>query len=252
MQLAKHVKQGQLIYFTKQDGELSVSENEYYRWLAFGDVIQSVMHKRNVWQLTLPHQTAMLLPLLFSCPKSIIECGLGGGNFARFLTHLQQDIKFTSIECNKSVIDCFEKYFNPDDTKITIIKDRAEHWLENHLEQAPDWLICDVYQQQLVDFKDTIALLSTFVNAIDSTSCLSINLPDASDQEVNLCLTVLQQLQSNHRIVYFHVPNYLNIVIHLVPEHWRIENVPKKNKYSYLAKPIYQKWRGFWQHFKEI
>jgi len=251
MQLAKHVKQGNLTYLSQQGDALSISENEYYRWLAFGDVIQSVMHKRKPWKLTLPHQTVMLLPLLFFRPINIIECGLGGGNFARFLTHLHPEITFTSIECNKKVIDCFNEYFNPEQAHINVIESRAEHWLEQTNIENPDWLICDVYQQQLLEFKETIALLSTFVNAVDSTSCLSINLPDASDQEVNLCLTVLQQLQTNHRIVYFHVPSYLNIVIHLIPEHWRIDNVPQKNKFAYLSKNVYQHWRGFWRHFKE-
>lgn len=87
---------------------------------------------------------------------------------------------------------------------------------------------------------------------LNPNACLSINLPDSSDQEVNLCLTVLQQLQTNHRIIYFHIPNYLNIVIHVVPDHWRVENILKKNKYSYLPKRTYAHWRKFWQYFKEI
>ena len=90
------------------------------------------------------------------------------------------------------------------------------------------------------------------MNTLAADTCLSINLPDSSDQEVNLCLTVLQQLQTQHRIVYFHVPNYLNVVIHVLPEHWPIDYPSRKNKYSYLTKRLYVRGLKFWQHKKEI
>lgn len=262
MQLVKHVEQGKLLYLSQSydnigSDAISISENNYFRWLAFGEVIQSVMHKRKPWLPTLPHQTMMLLPLLFFKPQNIIELGLGGGNLARFLTHLSDEINFTSIECNSAVVDSFEQYFNPQDAKISIIHSRAETWLADQALSAQtteslDWLICDVYQQQLIDFKETVKLLEVFMAAISSNTCLSINLPDSTDQEVNLCLTVLQQLQSNHRIVYFHVPNYLNIVIHVLPEHWPIDFPKRKNNHSYLKKRLYARGLTFWQHLKEI
>ena len=70
MQLAKHIDNSKLLYLSQSYGNksadaISINENNYFRWIAFGDVIQSVMHKRKPWLLTLPHQTMMLLPLLF-------------------------------------------------------------------------------------------------------------------------------------------------------------------------------------------
>jgi len=262
MQLVKHIEKGKLLYLSQSydnqsSDAISISENNYFRWIAFGDVIQSVMHKRKPWLLTLPHQTMMLLPLLFFKPQKIIELGLGGGNLARFLKHLSDDINFSSVECNQAVIDSFEQYFNPEQASITIVHNRAEDWLLDQNKsgvttESLDWLICDVYQQQLIDFKETIKLLEVFMSAISSNTCLSINLPDSNDQEVNLCLTVLQQLQTNHRIVYFHVPNYLNVVIHVLPEHWPIDFPNRRNKHSYLNKRIYTHGLTFWQHLKEI
>ena len=103
MQLLKHIAQGKLVYLSQGKEALSVSENEHYRWLAFHHnnnepVIQSVMHKRKPWQLTLPHQTALLLPLLFFKPNNVVELGLGGGNLDRFLAHLSTNITIKSIE----------------------------------------------------------------------------------------------------------------------------------------------------------
>jgi len=262
MQLTKHIEIGKLLYLSqsydnKSSDAISISENDYYRWIAFDDVIQSVMHKRKPWQLTLPHQTAILLPLIFSKPENILELGLGGGNLVRYLSHLSTDINLTSVECNQTVIDSFKQYFNPEKAKVSIIHNRAEIWLTDkklskQITENLDWLICDVYQQQLSDFKGTLKLLDIFMNTLTAESCLSINLPDSSDQEVNLCLTVLQQLQTNHRVVYFHVPNYLNVVIHVLPEHWPIDYPSKKNIQSYLPKRIYLHALKFWRHFKAV
>lgn len=257
MQLSKHVSQGKLLYLSQGDEAISVSENEHYRWLAFANeqgeqIIQSVMHKRNPWQLTLPHQTALLLPLLFFRPNNIVELGLGGGNLDRFLTHLSPEIAMQSIEHNKTVIHCFKNYFNPKNALVNINNNESKQWLAQQQNNKPDWLICDIYQTKHQSVTDTNKQLSTLIDSIDSNSCLSINLPDASDDEINLCLTVLQQLQSDHDIYYFHIPNYLNIIIQLIPKHWQTKKLLKRNKNSYLPKRLFLKWRNFWLHGNEV
>lgn len=257
MQLSKHIIQGKLLYLSQGDEAISVSENEYFRWLAFANkngeqIIQSVMHKRKPWLLTLPHQTALLLPLLFFRPKEIVELGLGGGNLDRFLSHLAVDINIHSIEQNKTVIDCFERYFNPNNAVINIQNNTGKQWLERQDKSMPDWLICDIYQTKQQNMTETNKQLSQLIDNIDSNSCLSINLPDASDEDVNLCLTVLQQLQSEHDIYYFHIPNYLNIVIQLIPKHWQVMKLLTRNNHSYLPRRLFLPWRKFWQHGNEV
>jgi len=252
MQLTRHIQQGSLLYFNHEDDAISVSENEHYIWLAFGDVIQSVMLKRKPYQLTLPHQSAMLLPLLFFKPKEIVELGLGGGNLSRFLRHLNTEITIQSIECNKTVITCFDRYFNPENIPIQIHCDRSENWLTQQQKQITtdktlDWLICDIYQTQLTDFNQTMTQLENLIAVLSANSCLSINLPDSSDEEVNLCLTVLQQLLPDHQVIYFHIPNYLNIVIQIIPAHWQLFRLLKRNSHSHLSSHLFLKWRKFWQ-----
>jgi len=274
MQLAKHIAQGRLLHRQNDNttdvnsGDLSVSENNYYRWLAFEDVVQSVMHKRLPHRLTLPHQTVMLLPLLFFRPKSIIEFGLGGGNFARFLKLLHSNIDFSSIEHHQSVIQNFHQYFNPQQIDINIIHQDAVQWLAasqpnnySHTKQdidqrsvlgELDWLICDIYHQQFSEPKTMNTLLENLMDNISSNSCLSINLPDVSDVEVELCLTLLHQLSQHHCIGYFHIPNYLNIVIQVYPQHWNIEKALKNNKQSYLPKRLHLQWRKYWREIKRL
>ena len=98
MKLVKHIQQGQLIYFTQNNDSISVSENQHYRWLAFDNVVQSMMLKRQPWQLTFPHQISLLSPLLFFQPQKVVEFGLGGGNLARFLLHYLPDLTLHTIE----------------------------------------------------------------------------------------------------------------------------------------------------------
>ena len=123
----------------------------------------------------------------------------------------------------------------------------ANHWLSVENEAIQDWIICDIYQQEVDEFKSVLDLLTLLTNKLSEYTCLTLNLPDSSDQEVNICLTVLQQLQKDHKIIYFQVPNYLNIIIHLLPKQWQTDNVLKRNKHSYLPKRTFLRWREFWR-----
>jgi spermidine synthase len=257
MQLSKHIAQGKLLYLSHGEESLSVSENKYFRWLAFNNdkdeqIIQSVMHKRKPWQLTLPHQTALLLPLLFFKPQSVVELGLGGGNLDRFLAHMCTNLSIKSIEYSALVIENFIRYFNPQQSEIEIIHASSNDWLVQKGKTSPDWLICDVYQHKEQDVDKTITQLECLLDNINSNGCLSINLPDATDHEVNLYLTVLKQLSSEHNIIYFHIPNYLNIVIHLIPKHWQTFKLLKRNKNGYLPRKLFLQWRKFWLHGVEV
>lgn len=252
MQLAKHLAQGRLVYLSQQQDAISVSENDHYRWMEFSDVVQSVMHKRVPEKLTLPHQIALLLPLLFFRPTRIIELGLGGGNLTRFIQHLSTDITLTTIEHSQTVIECFEQYFNPNDTKMNIICADGMSWLETQKSDELDWMICDVYQSQEFGFDVIVKQLEVLSSQLDSLSCLSLNLPDISDSDINLCLTILQQLQPNHHITYFNIPNYLNIVIHLTPQQWPLHKLIKRNKRSYLSPVVLQRWQKFWKHGQQL
>lgn len=248
MQLAKHLAQGRLVYLSQQQDAITVNENDCYRWMAFSGVVQSIMRKRKPWQLTLPHHIALALPLLFFKPTRIIELGLGGGNLTRFLPHLSADITLTTVDHSQEVITCFKQHFNPEDALFELICADGMTWLSQQQTKDIDWIICDVYQSQELGFDCIINQLETLTNKVAAQACLSINLPDISDHDINLCLTVLQQLTPNHHITYFTIPNYLNIVIQLTPKHWQLHRLIKRNKQCYLPKVVSQRWRSFWPH----
>lgn len=256
MQLAKHVAQGKLTYLNQGKEVISVSENEHYRWLAFTcdndePVIQSVMLKRKPWKLTLPHQTALMLPLLFFKPNSMVELGLGGGNIQRFINSVSTDITLHSVELNRVVIDCFNQYFNPQDNQVHVIHSDSKQWLQHNTVDY-DWYVCDIYQQEIQSYSNTVSQLEHITANINPNTCLSINLPDATDSEVNLLLTILKQISTHHEITYFHIPNYLNIIIHLIPKQWQTYKRIKRNKHSHLPDNTFSRWKQFWQHGKKI
>ena len=255
MKLDRHLSQGKLLYFSRHYDAISISENSHFRWLAFNDVVQSVMHQRKPHTLTLPHQLILLLPLLLYRPKKIVELGLGGGNLSRFLSALSCEIELTSVEYNPEVITCFSEYFNPCGTHFTIIGAEGLAWLNVQPADDIDWLICDVYRSDESGFQGIVKQLEVLTEKLHSQSCLSINLPDVSDNEINLCLTLLLQLQVSHNIRYFHVPNYLNIVIHLYPKHWPLHRILSRGvqrNNNYLSPRVFNRWCKFWPHGQSI
>ena len=256
MKLSQHISQGRLVYLSNDIDQISINENAYYRWLMFDDVIQSIMHLRSPEKLTLPHQYAALMPLLFFKPKQIVELGLGGGNLSRFLSALHVDVNVTSVELSATVIHCFKEYFNPLQDNIVIKNESALAWLESHdksEKKLVDWFICDVYQHHADSFQNRVKLLSALIDNLQYDACLTLNLPDLADVEVDLCLTILRQLQDTHQIIYFHIPRYLNVVIHLLPKHWSLMKVhahthkkaKKRAKATYLPEWQYSRWSQY-------
>jgi hypothetical protein len=82
---------------------------------------------------------------------------------------------------------------------------------------------------------------------ISGETCLTINVPDATDNEIALCLMLLNEQSVDHNVVYFNIPNYLNVVILLIPKHWQLHQRLRINSNSYLAKSLFSRWKKFWE-----
>lgn len=247
MKLTKHIQQGQLSYFTQSDELISVSENDHYRWLAFDDVVQSMMLKRKPWQLTFPHQISLLSPLLFFQPKQVVEFGLGGGNLARFLLHYLPDLTLHTVEYSQEVIDCFERFFNPETANVNLHHYSALDWLHYHKRVKPDWFICDIYQSNQ-SIEDSLTLTKNILKKVDNTTVLSMNLPCPSDEEINYFLGQLKRLAPDKHLIYFHIPHYLNVIIHLIPPAMLKQSEKALINNSILPIRIFKRWRQYWKH----
>jgi len=240
MKLVTHIEQSKLIYLKHCDESISISENAHYRILHFGNVLQSIMLKRVPYRLTLPHQYFMLLPLLFIKPKDIIELGLGGGNLLRFINKSYLSARLTSIEYNPIVIECFHRYFNPNNCQTNILSISVNDYLLSNNITAPNWLIYDIYRQGEHDCLNHIKRL---LKLLSVDAWITINLPNFTEQELNHTLSELIRIKGVRRIRYFVIPHYQNIIVHIFPQ-----DLTERAMDSVLKQHQYLRWQSIWQH----
>lgn len=243
MKLATHLQQSKLLYLQQGCENLSVAENEHYRWLLFDNVVQSIMLKRVPFKLTIPHQYFLMLPLLFSAPQKIVELGLGGGNLVRFLNHILPESDILSIEYNLQVIECFDSFFNPQKINQPISNTSFELWLAKKKRHQPcEWLIYDIYQTDESP-EYFLKQIARILKKVDDNTWLSINLPDLDEHQLNIALIHLSALKNTREMRYFHVPHYKNIIIHLAPH-----NAVLSTEHSVLPDYAVSRWSNLWLH----
>ena len=218
MNLTQITQQGRLLYFNQSADSISIYENDHYRWLMFDQVFQSLMLKSRPQKLILPHQYLLMLPLVFFRPQNVCEFGLGGGNIGRFITSLDPQINFTSVEKNTQVIDCFNEFFNPDSSVTHLINDDAENALFDKRLRGADWYIYDIYQHNNEATNAQLLKSKLLSKAITDDTWLSLNLPDPTEPELVYLIEQLRPVFSEHKMVFFKVPRFLNVIIHFVPK----------------------------------
>ena len=251
MQLPTQFQQEKLLYFNRGQEAISVYENAYYRWMNFSGILQSLMLKSRPWQLTLPHHSVLLLPLLFHRPSQIIELGLGGGNLLRFLKKTIPELRLTSIEYNQQVIDCFLRYFNPLYQTNTIIHADIHRWFDQTRTNADSWIIYDIYQPPKVPGNNGNTLIQLLAKTLTPKTCFSINLPEPSAPELTLLLEQLKAWLPSHRVYYFTVARYRNVVIQLLPALWDTKD-PAFTTGSYVPPKLIPAWLKCWQAGKAL
>ena len=240
MKLISHLKNGTILHLERSGSlTISVAENTHYRWLSFGDVIQSIMHKRKLASLTLPHQILLCLPLLWMHSPKVIEFGLGGGNFTRFMSARYGVNTVTSIEYDERVISLFHQYFNPLLAITDIKAEEANHYIGSNSLAQFDWIIIDIYPSKGVLEK----ILKKMYKMPSSLKALSINLPNYSDNEIEQLLKRLSPFKDKFEVRYFNVPKYSNIIIHITTKE-NLINAPFNPNF-----PPFQntRWLSYWQ-----
>ncbi len=218
MNLTQITQQGRLLYFNQRVDSISIYENDHYRWLMFDEVFQSLMLKSRPPKLILPHQYILMLPLVFFRPENVCEFGLGGGNMGRFITSLNPHINFTSVEKNAQVIECFNEFFNPDNSVSQLINNDAENALFDKRLRHADWYIYDIYQHNNEATNAQLLKSKLLSKAISDDTWLSLNLPDPTEPELVYLIEQLRPVFTEHKMVFFKVPKFLNVIIHFVPK----------------------------------
>ena len=242
MTLARHLAQGQLLYFSQQADAMSVSENAHLRWLAFDGVLQSVVRKQRPHWLTLPHHWALLMPWLYYKPSKVVEFGLGGGNHLLFHHWLTSEIEHQVIEASEAVIAAGKQFFGLSPYSEHIHHQTAQQWLTNNPTLDTDWLIFDIYQKPKVGDNSRQQLLQQVIEQLPTGTLLSINFPEATQQDVQYWHPIFTQ-KISHQIHYYTVPHYQNFIVHLLPRQ------PRTSLGMSCVLP--PRWQKRWQQYQQ-
>ncbi|MDF2177828.1 hypothetical protein P2G88_06155 [Aliiglaciecola sp. CAU 1673] len=174
--------------------------------------MQSVMDLHHPSRLVLPHLHALALGLyLRPQTQQVLECGLGGGAFGRFLLQHFQQAKWNSIEYDQTIIHCFTEYFNP--SALPVIHRHADARDAIGEFQSQDLLLLDLFDQNQppVFLADTAFYQSCF-NVLNQHGLLMINLLPSRDVSLLGLSSALLQA-SGHPPKVIRVPGYRNMVL---------------------------------------
>lgn len=200
---------------TVNNSELVVKETADYRWFEFGgQIIQSLMHKKQPRQLFTPVSQSLLLFLLWkNQPLKVLNLGLGGASIERMLAPMPQ-LLLTSVEASQTVIDIAQQYFKLPQ-KVRVICEHAEHYVQQVNVTANgqfDVVICDVF----VDEKSPEFLFSTdfylhLSQITNDKAVVMINIQAESNEQLFSALFAVKQYFAYVALIEF--DDYKNIVL---------------------------------------
>lgn len=245
MQLAKIIQSPQLQYYQKVDdvsGGICVYQNQSFRWLAFNDVVQSMMNINRPHHLVLRHQYHMLLPLVYFSPVSIVELGLGGGSFQRFVAKLLPKADIVSIEASELVIELFYTFFNPFEHAGRVLKADAFAYSQQLSYRSVDWLIYDIYQQQDQSFVTIASKLAQLTDKVSQQGWLTCNLACATKQEVAILLEIFVCLFGKN-VFIGQVTGFKNTIIHATQSSLKVSQRMTESPLTQLSNRRTQKIR---------
>ncbi len=200
------------IQFMHQDSagvKLCVFQNQHYRWLQIGDIVQTIMDLSQPSKPLLPYLHPVLLTLYLRPDiRHITELGLGGGALQRYFN--AQAYALLSIELNDTIIECFESYFAPPNPG-TVIHTDAQRYLQRP--ELTDWLIVDLFDHQGSHQHITESgFLQACKDALNDNGVLTLNWLPAHPLQTEYLLDQLQRLFGTEPRL-FAVPGYRNKVI---------------------------------------
>lgn len=135
--------------------EVEVSEVDGIRSLHLGsETIQSSMDIAQPERLVLSYSRAMMAWLLFNDdPQKILQIGLGGGSFARWIAHYLPDTQSLAVDINPQVIAVARTLFElpPEDDDFQIIEADGAAYVKV-LHNSCDAILVDAFDgYQIID-----------------------------------------------------------------------------------------------------
>ncbi|MCP2040855.1 spermidine synthase [Neisseria sp. HSC-16F19] len=137
--------------------EVGISEEGNIRSLHLGSAtVQSSMNVDHPSELVLSYSRAMMAWLLFAetAPKHIVEIGLGGGSFVRWLDAHLPEVRQTVVEINPQVIAVAKSLFELpfEGERFEIIEDDGAEYIKVLYGSNIDVLLVDGFDgEQIID-----------------------------------------------------------------------------------------------------
>ena len=205
--------ESQLLFSSDNPAEIiEVREWQQFRWLHLGDrSVQAVMQTNEPEQIMLPNIQAMLVALLFNPePERLLNLGLGGASLERYLCAQWPELKVTSVESNKKIIELAEQYFYLPD-EIEVKHELADRFIKS-CSESYDIALCDIFvadnQASCLYDKNFYENMSKCINA---NGILAINiLPESEEDVVNVLLPIKDYFDYLYLLEF---PDFSNAVI---------------------------------------
>ncbi|MFC6441231.1 spermidine synthase [Bowmanella sp. JS7-9] len=181
-----------LLLHQQNDGErLTVYQNNAFRWLQLGTIVQSVMSLQEPQRPILSYlQPLLLIPYLRPDIQHILELGLGGGAIQRFFANKPQQV--TSVEWDPGIIEVYQQYFAIDNAG-TVIQDDAAHYVQQG--ELVDWLIVDLFNHDGASPFTFHQLFYQFCAArLTEQGILSVNLLPETPLQIEIVKELLEGL----------------------------------------------------------
>ena len=191
--------------------DLTVWENDYFRWLQEGNAIQSVMSRAEPTRLVLPMHRYMLVALALNpSTRQLLNLGFGVGAVERKLNANFRAINVTSIEVSTTIIRIAKQYFQVSQAQSVEICD-AQTFL-NETSANYDVVMIDLFSSG----RNAACLYNAdFYRAlrrcVHNDAWVAINIIPASERDL---LEILVPLRQNFPTVAMAtVPERKNIVL---------------------------------------
>ncbi|SFD50419.1 hypothetical protein [Pseudoalteromonas denitrificans] len=236
--LTTQAHDGELLFHRLTDQQqIEIRQNNGYRWLYFkecsqNNAFQSVISLKRPSELMFPYTQAMLLFLLWKkAPISLLNLGMGTGSLERALRK-KCNIKITSVESNKYIVEMAEKYFYLP-KKINILIESAEKYLIKNTHDF-DVILCDIFNGK--DNSESIYdefFYQTLKNNLDISGVVFLNILAKNSGQLQEILYAIRQ--SFKHVVLLEFENYENILLIISQQH-----IPSKTELYKLSLNDYE------------
>lgn len=137
---------GQQLLHWQQEGplQLAVTCDQQHRFLWINQQCQSQLQLSDPSKVCYPHLQAMLAQLPAEL-TTVLQFGLGGGEFNRAFCHSWPQAALLTVESSAAVIALYQQYFQRPDSQEQFCCQDAKQFLQQHPQGDYDLIFVDLY-----------------------------------------------------------------------------------------------------------